>query len=1120
MNLRVLSAAPMGALLLALALANSLSAACTGGVSLTGAYTQNFNTLPTTGTGTTNTFALAGWLANRVNINAGTGSSNTGALYSFGTDADRALGSVGSNGTGTITWGVCLQNNGTSAITNLSVSFNGEQWRDGGNATPAAQSITVDYSADATDLSNGTYTAVAGLTYTSTNNTTTPGALNPPATSPLAADITVNIPVGGSILLRWTDVNHAGNDHGLAIDDFAVLPSFASSGPTLTISDASIAEGNSGQTDLIFRVTLAGTATGPVTFSYATSSAGATATAGSDYTAVSGTGSFAPETTVFEIRVPILGDTTFEPDENFFVNLSNATNATVADNQGEGRILNDDAEPLVCTPTSTISSVQGSGLTSPVVGTTQTIRGIVTGRRTNGFFLQGTGADIDADANTSDGIFVFTSSTPTALAAIGAQVCATGTVTEFGTNPTSTTQLSVANQSTGVRQISTSNPLPAAVALGASLPSPTGDLRQLERLEGMRASLASGFVTVGNTESAAGLFYVVASNTFPMREPGIEAPRLVPVGSSKTIPPIPRYDANPEIIVVNSNALGQPSATVTTPGQTVSNLIGVVDQSATGYRLLQELATPITLGPPTSATPIPDATANQITVGSFNLENYTGTATQQAKAILAIRDVLKTPDVLGLVEINSSTALVNLTAALNSTISPSPNYVSFLGSGTGTQNVGFLVKSSRINVVSHGQVLATETFLDPTSGATALVHDRPPYVVQATARAAGGPEFPFTAIVVHNRSLIDVDNDTAVGSATEGARVRRKRQAQAESIAAFVQSRQLANPAERIAMLGDYNAFEFNDGYVDVLGTLTGEVTPDPEVVLSSADVLNPNLVNLVKNLPTSERYSFTFNGVRQTLDHALVTQNFVPSIARFTFGRVNAGFPEQFGSDTTRPERVSDHDAPVMFVNLPNNPPVAGFQLQVVPYNVASTFLLNANDPDGSTVTLALQGQPNKGTVSLNSAARQATYTPNAASSGVDEFRYQITDAGNLSASGRVQLARDFTGGITSTITAVRADTANNRFLAIVRLVNNSGFAVRGPIHLHFANQPSDIALQGMTGVFQGAPYFTLPNYNDFTTLAPGAAVTVNVFFTKPATSASRPAVSKVISGYLVPVA
>src|SRR5207248_2549666 len=77
---------------------------------------------------------------------------------------------------------------------------------------------------------------------------------------------------------------------------------------------------------------------------YAT--ADGTATAPSDYAALTTTTlTFAPGETSKPVTVDVNGDTTYEHAETFSVNLSNPSNATVADAQGLGTITNDDAQP-------------------------------------------------------------------------------------------------------------------------------------------------------------------------------------------------------------------------------------------------------------------------------------------------------------------------------------------------------------------------------------------------------------------------------------------------------------------------------------------------------------------------------------------------------------------------------------------------------------------------------------------------------------------------------------------------------------------------------------------------------------------------------------------------------
>jgi subtilisin family serine protease/subtilisin-like proprotein convertase family protein len=125
---------------------------------------------------------------------------------------------------------------------------------------------------------------------------------------------------------------------GGTINSWALL--IVANPPRLSIGDVALAEGNSGTTQATFTVRLSNAIDRPVTVHYAT--ADGTATAGNDYDAPSGTVTFNPGDVSKTVSVAVRGDTVDEPDETFFVNLSDADNATIADGQGVGTILNDE----------------------------------------------------------------------------------------------------------------------------------------------------------------------------------------------------------------------------------------------------------------------------------------------------------------------------------------------------------------------------------------------------------------------------------------------------------------------------------------------------------------------------------------------------------------------------------------------------------------------------------------------------------------------------------------------------------------------------------------------------------------------------------------------------------
>jgi hypothetical protein len=106
-----------------------------------------------------------------------------------------------------------------------------------------------------------------------------------------------------------------------------------------------VTEGNAGTTNATFTVTLSAASTQVITVNFAT--ANGTAVAPGDYTAASGTLTFAAGETSKTIIVPVVGDLLDEANETFLVNLSSAANAVIADNQGIGTITDDDLAPAL-----------------------------------------------------------------------------------------------------------------------------------------------------------------------------------------------------------------------------------------------------------------------------------------------------------------------------------------------------------------------------------------------------------------------------------------------------------------------------------------------------------------------------------------------------------------------------------------------------------------------------------------------------------------------------------------------------------------------------------------------------------------------------------------------------
>src|SRR5690606_18295156 len=117
--------------------------------------------------------------------------------------------------------------------------------------------------------------------------------------------------------------------------------------PELSIQGVTAAEGNSGQTDFVFQLTLSSAIAEAATVVINTADGTATDADG-DYVAISAaTVTIQPGQTTALATVTVSGDTKFEPDETFLLQLSSPSNAVLAVSQATGMILNDDLQPAI-----------------------------------------------------------------------------------------------------------------------------------------------------------------------------------------------------------------------------------------------------------------------------------------------------------------------------------------------------------------------------------------------------------------------------------------------------------------------------------------------------------------------------------------------------------------------------------------------------------------------------------------------------------------------------------------------------------------------------------------------------------------------------------------------------
>lgn len=234
------------------------------------AYTQDFNGLANSGASNAwvNDTTLAGWSLFRqpspgtaiTTYAADNGGSTTGTFFSYGptSSTDRALGGLGSGGayfgspaTGNVAgWmAASFTNNSGATIPSAKVLYDGEQWRNGGNTT--AQTMVMQYGFGATFGAVSTWTtAGSGFDFTSPVATATQAAVDGNVAGKVAdrggviSGASFAWTNGSTLWLRWVENNDAGNDHGLALDNFRLT----SNNSQITGEDTSFGRVMQGQT--------------------------------------------------------------------------------------------------------------------------------------------------------------------------------------------------------------------------------------------------------------------------------------------------------------------------------------------------------------------------------------------------------------------------------------------------------------------------------------------------------------------------------------------------------------------------------------------------------------------------------------------------------------------------------------------------------------------------------------------------------------------------------------------------------------------------------------------------------------------------------------------------------
>jgi predicted extracellular nuclease len=599
------------------------------------------------------------------------------------------------------------------------------------------------------------------------------------------------------------------------------------------------------------------------------------------------------------------------------------------------RFTNNDLQSANCTISisveglTTIPQIQGSSERSLLVGQSVTTRGVVTKVNNNGFFMQDPVGD--NDISTSDGIFVFTSSTPPASAAVGNKVLVTGTVTEFAVGSAAEAVARPVTQLTGpsVSLLSTGHSIaPTPVFL------PESTEGELERFEGMLVRIEVPLTASQNFfQGRYGQVTLAADGRL------IKPTNIHPAGSAGALA-LANENARRRIILDDGSSVQNPNPTpyigaedtLRAGDSLAAGLTGVIDyglatnfnDGISDYRIHPTGPVVFSRSNPRAAAPAD--VGGDLRVGAFNVLNYfttidaagascfpSGTRSdcrgadsaaefqrQRNKIIPAILGL--NADVVGLMEIenNGNTAVQNLVQGLNAVAGAGTwATIPMPAGGTGTDaiRVAMIYKPSRVGLVG-GAV-----------SDTSAVHNRPP-LAQTFATPNGER---FSVVVNHFKSkgscppAGDVDADQGDGQGCWNA----TRVQQAQALGSFIAST-LAPVDPDVVIIGDLNAYG----------------KEDPILALSSL-----GFVDQIARFDPATGYTYVFDGEAGYLDHALVSASLTARVTGATAWRINADEPSiiDYNTEFRQPScaacgpdyysatvyRSSDHDPVVLGLSL-----------------------------------------------------------------------------------------------------------------------------------------------------------------------------------------------------------
>ncbi|MDF3012089.1 MAG: degradation protein EddB [Cellvibrio sp.] len=565
-----------------------------------------------------------------------------------------------------------------------------------------------------------------------------------------------------------------------------------------------------------------------------------------------------------------------------------------------------------------IATIQGSGAASSLVGNNASIEAIVVADFQNanqlgGFFIQEEDLDTDGNANTSEGIYVV-STTPVA---VGDRVRVTGAIAETF----QLTQISASNVS--VCASNQTLPTPAPVSL------PVASLNDFEVIEGMSIAIAQT-LTVNETYQLGRYGQLLLANGRLQQPTNVVAPGAAAnaLQAQNNLNKLVMDDAsnvqNPDPVIFPGPGL---SATNTLrSGDTVSSLHGVLTYDFGMYRILPTATPNFVSSNPRPVAPTIDAAAN-LKIASFNVLNFfngdglgggfptargANTSTeftrQKTKIVNALAGL--NADVIGVIEIendgyDSYSAIAELTSALNAAmgisswqfINPGLSQI-----GTDAIAVGFLYRSDRATAVGETAILdsSVEPLFIDTKNRPAL----------AQSFRVNSNRAVVTVAVNHLKSKGSDCNDVGdmdTGDGQGNCNITRTHAAHA--LVSWLNTNPTGVIDKDYLIIGDLNAYAKEDP----ITTIT-----------------NAGYIDLIHQFSGNGAYSYVFDGQAGYLDHGLATNSLTPQVLNAADWHINADEPISLDYNTefksaaqitdfynTDAYRSSDHDPLVISLKL-----------------------------------------------------------------------------------------------------------------------------------------------------------------------------------------------------------